>query len=419
MKKIINYIFLFVVCLLPTVVDAKANLKLNYEAVPYMFLYEEDGVYNYITADVFDSDNTLYKYNKDGEKIGEQQFLDYDNKTDYELYKTKGYFELAPYFGGSHYDYIYDNYFYEVYYYSERINYSDENDNSVTLNFSDDVSLTKKILGKRYDIYNMIKDNVYQVYKIEEFDNNYFVSYLDNTYQYRAYVFNKNLELIIDYKTDDDFYGEVIGYERDGIIYLTYSPNRIDTFKLDGTELESLNIESDLFTTDVCGDYRIFDLEVFNNDLIIEYGFEYCEKRYQMTDANDVAKETEFPRVFSLVYDLEYDVEAVSSSNGEFTYETKEDEDGKSYVELKITPKDGYSVEDIIVTDIYGNRIEVTNNKFYKPLNDVKIEVKYIQGEYLPIPNTALSQSITLIIIGVVLIGLGLYTFNYVRSEEK
>ncbi|MBQ8534519.1 MAG: hypothetical protein IJ463_02415, partial [Bacilli bacterium] len=75
------------------------------------------------------------------------------------------------------------------------------------------------------------------------------------------------------------------------------------------------------------------------------------------------------------------------------------------------------SVEEIIVTDANGERIEVTNNKFYRPLNDVKIEVKYVKGEYLPIPDTFLGKSVSLIIIGLVLVSLGFYTINYVRQE--
>ena len=75
-------------------------------------------------------------------------------------------------------------------------------------------------------------------------------------------------------------------------------------------------------------------------------------------------------------------------------------------------------MKEIIVTDINGNRIDVTNNKFYKPMNDVRVEVKYVQGEYLPIPDTFLGKSITLILIGLILIGLGLYTVNYVKREN-
>ena len=53
------------------------------------------------------------------------------------------------------------------------------------------------------------------------------------------------------------------------------------------------------------------------------------------------------------------------------------------------------------------------------PLNDVKVEVKYIEGEYLPIPNTALSQNISFILIGIILIGLGSYTMKFVKREEN
>ena len=53
------------------------------------------------------------------------------------------------------------------------------------------------------------------------------------------------------------------------------------------------------------------------------------------------------------------------------------------------------------------------------PMTDVKVEVKYVNGEYLPIPDTFLSKSLTLIIIGLVLVGLGIYTINYVRGESK
>ena len=51
------------------------------------------------------------------------------------------------------------------------------------------------------------------------------------------------------------------------------------------------------------------------------------------------------------------------------------------------------------------------------PSSDVVVSVTYKQGEYLPIPDTGLSQSITIILIGLILISLGAYTINYVRQE--
>ena len=58
-------------------------------------------------------------------------------------------------------------------------------------------------------------------------------------------------------------------------------------------------------------------------------------------------------------------------------------------------------------------------NRTYKIFDqiDVVVSVTYKVGEYLPIPDTGLSQSITIILIGLILISLGAYTINYVRQE--
>ena len=51
------------------------------------------------------------------------------------------------------------------------------------------------------------------------------------------------------------------------------------------------------------------------------------------------------------------------------------------------------------------------------PDSDVKIEVKYkTLEEYVAVPDTFLGRSITLIFIGFILIGLGVYTVNYVKN---
>ena len=108
---------------------------------------------------------------------------------------------------------------------------------------------------------------------------------------------------------------------------------------------------------------------------------------------------------------------AADKTGGRYTAERKIDEFDREYVELNITTIDGYVVDTIKVVDAYGNEIEVTDNKFYMPGSDVIVSVTYKVGEYLPIPDTGLSQSITIILIGLILISLGAYTINYVRQE--
>ena len=157
-----------------------------------------------------------------------------------------------------------------------------------------------------------------------------------------------------------------------------------------------------------------------DNKLFIAYIQEECPARIESFDASDlVNEEIETISFLTMAYNLDFDIEKVNSTNGDFTYESKVDEDGRSYVELKIEPKDGYSVKEIIVTDSNGNIIPVTSNRFYMPLNDVKVEVKYIEGEYLPIPNTALSQNLSFVLIGIILISLGMYTMKFVKREEN
>ena len=53
------------------------------------------------------------------------------------------------------------------------------------------------------------------------------------------------------------------------------------------------------------------------------------------------------------------------------------------------------------------------------PSSDVKIEVKYKGGEYVPIPDTFMSNSLKVSFIGLILVGLGFYTINYVKRDEK
>jgi hypothetical protein len=158
---------------------------------------------------------------------------------------------------------------------------------------------------------------------------------------------------------------------------------------------------------------------IVEDDLFIDFNRHICPERVNYNDESffDSTKVALSVDKLTLKYKINFDINKIESNNGDFTYVEKEDEDGKSYVELKITPKNGYIVDKIIVTDTNGNKIEVTDNKFYKPLNDIKIEVQYkIAGEYVPIPDTFLGKSITLIFIGLILIGLGVYTVNYVKN---
>ena len=428
MKKIVNFLILIVVCFLPVMVDAKEKYAFDWSLDDKAFLYAEDGIYYFIDSEtIYSGSGNLYSYDKDGNLLGEELFFDEENMSSEEIINSKRYIELFPYFSffDSDSDYYYSDEIkepVEVYYGNEVfLIFDTETGEDVVYKFDDDIEFTKKVLGKRYDVFNKVKDLDEDVYKINIFDNIYVAYYVDYYNHCNAYILDKDFNIIVEYKSNNRVASV---YEKDGIFYVIDGNRDFAAYRLDGTVIESLNIESEWFDDKYYGSCRNLNFNkayIGDNKLFITFRtYSTCPNRMAWADATDFVKLDQGPpMVFTLVYDLDYKVETVESSNGSITYEEKEDEDGKSYVELKITPKDGYSVKEIVVTDINGNRVEVTNNRFYMPMSDVKVEVKYINGEYLPIPDTFFSKSLTLIIIGLVLVGLGIYTINYVRGESK
>ena len=306
--------------------------------------------------------------------------------------------------------------FYAIDYDDEMISYAGEDLASIDFNFNDNINETKRILGKKYDIYQNVKQYDVNVYNIKEFNNYFAVYYYDDEEGYVS-IMDSNYNII---KTYEGYEAErYLYYAYDNLIYIMKQHDTLEIYKPDGTLYQTFTVESDLIIgPELCDDLEPVKMYINDNKLFITYIQEECESRIVSFDASDLVNEAINTVPFlTMAYNLDFDIEKVNSTNGDFTYESKVDEDGRSYVELKIEPKKGYSVKEIIVTDVNGNKIEVTNNKFYMPLNDVKVEVKYEYGEYVPISDTFLGKSVTLIFIGLILVSLGLYTINYVRQE--
>ncbi len=425
MKKIVNILFLLVICLFPAVVDARQTLELEYEKNNRFFLHIEDGNYYYADKSLYEGD--LYIYDEDGNYINGESFFndDLSLEENYSLQRYKALEDIVSDYYFTIYNSSTGNYYY-VNYLGREFEYNDIRQDGRWVNFSfdDDINLTKEILGERYNVYNYFKNQPIYIYRIDVFENIIVLHYEDEEENYKDFISIYDKEYNLIKKIDLGNYSEFeMVKEIDGIIYYVSSNKEIVTYKLDGSILDTLVVNSDWLDEDkwdYCGTYEISTLDALNNKLFVVYDFKRCPpSRIVMPDdsALNNAADMELPAGFTQVYSLEYDVEKINSSNGDFTYDLKIDEDGKSYVELKVTPKDGYVVDKIIVTDINGNKIDVTDNKFYKPMNDVKIEVQYKVGEYLPIPDTGLGKSITVILIGLVLISLGFYTINYGRQE--
>lgn len=429
MKKIINGLILIIICFIPVMVNAKANAEIEWDLKNIYYLYGEDDKYYFLDNYYSDSSDADYvkllTYDKDGKLIDEELFFDTSKYTEEEFKQTKRYqVYFNKYMDYKVYNELDGNYYYVDFNYEEFFNYSGDETNVIS--FSENVDLSKKLLGKRYDVFQKIKSNGYSVVTIKTLDNLYWAygyTYDEETNNtiYHVYLLDDNLNILFSTSLETEFY-VLAAYLYDGLIYFASDNDVIDIYKLDGTKVDSITFEDSNINNseddDICGTLMPYDMVVKDNELLVAYEAFGCNGRLEVNDANDLGTYLEYIDRYFIKFKLKYDVETVESDYGKFTYEEVLDEDGKSYVELKIVPKDGYSVEEIIVTDINGIKIEVTNNRFYKPMNDVKIEIKYTNGEYLPIPDTFLGKSITLSIIGLILVGLGIYTFNYVRKVD-
>ena len=425
MKRMVNYIFLLVICLLPVMVDAKANVEFEKGFDLQFFLYQENGksfLYDMKNSNP-DNGGILLEYNSTNDLINEHTFTPSENASVDEYKPLIEYYKnLYPVFKqGTIYDTADKEKIYAAHFYDDEFSIYDIKSGAYEyVDFDEDLDFTKKTLGKSYGLYKVLDGNASI---IQEYGDYFVVDYFgENLGDFFVGVFDDEYKEIIRFRTN--YYFDKIIYIHDELIYVMETINKIDIYNLDGEKLQTITLSDPYINPCIREDEDEDEsspvyMRIINNDLFITYfdSGTVIPRRLAIFDAEEYVGHANYVSFFTVKYSINFDVKPILSSNGDFTYEFKEEKDGKPYVELKITPKDGYSVEDIIVTDVNGNEIEVTDNKFYMPLNDVTVEVKYVQGEYLPIPDTFLSKSVTVIFIGLVLISLGFYTINYVRQE--
>ena len=431
MKKIFTFIILICICFIPSVVDAKVSYEVNWrkdgetllgekddklyfiENVEYMHEIDRYDIYNEIYFNIYDKNGKFLK--KEKEYDSDETLLSDFIKTDYHYY-LMGYLD-------NYYNNFYDKktrYLYNVNYYYKEVNYNSIVDNKFTYNdlyFETDLDEVKRILGKRYDIYTELYDSSEDLECIYEFGDYYVVIFDDEEDDlYKLDIIDKDLNFVMNLSYDN--YNEIpFVFDLNGFIVLVSDLGEVNIYKSDGTFYDSFEIDTSFLDdpNGTCGNYEITKVFVKNMDLIINYNFEGCPTRMILED--DFVGGMSSPKPYSLNLRLKFDIQKEENKGGSFTYEETYDDEGRGIVELRITPDKGYTVKEIIVTDINGNKIEVTDNKFIMPMSDVKVEVKYEYGEYVPIPDTFLGKSVILIFIGLILVSLGLYTINYVRQE--
>ena len=429
MKKIVKLLFIVMICIVPMFGNAKAKFEEIAELQDLVLIdIDKNGNYTFLDASKeMDEEGSVVIFNKKGEEAevgslipkfeeGEEPDLEEIFSSPYMI----KYMMFSYYVENNPVILDENNKFYAIDYDDEMISYAGEDSASIDFSFNDNINETKRILGKKYDIYQNVKQYDVNVYSIKEF-NNYFAVYYYDDDDNKNYVsiMDSNYNII---KTYEGYEAErYLYYAYDNLIYIMKQHDTLEIYKPDGTLYQTFTVESDLLEgPEECDDLEPVKMYINDNKLFIAYIQEECPSRIESFDASDLVNEDiETVPFLTMAYNLDFDIEKVNSTNGDFTYESKVDENGRSYVELKIEPKKGYSVKEIIVTDSNGNIIPVTSNRFYMPLNDVKVEVKYIEGEYLPIPNTSLSQNLSFVLIGIILISLGMYTMKFVKREEN
>ena len=422
MKKISYFIILLVMFFMPFFVSAKANFELKAEIKNQLLLEINNGNYTFINANADESEaGSVLVYNSKGDLVEEASIIP-ENTENFDEIMSAPYFIkflLFMYDVEGNPIVIQEPYSYVVSYNNETISFNNtETEENGDFKFSDNVELTRKILGKKYDVYLDAKKANNTIANIREYNGYYIVCYYDESNDFVS-IMDENYKIIKTFESSEAY--DYVYYAYDKLIYVLKNSTDLEIYKTDGSLYQTFKIDSDKFDNNTnCNGMFPIKMIIEDSRLFVIYAYSNnCEQRIVGDDIKDYTFGMKNDSFLTIVYDLNFDIEKVESSNGEFTYESKIDEDGKEYIELKITPKEGYSIENIIVTDASGNKIEVNNNRFYKPLNDVKIEVTYINGEYVPIPNTALNSNVTFILISVILIGLGLYVMNFVKREEK
>lgn len=421
MKRLMKlFIFIFI-CFMPFIVDAETKLTYEWKVEDLYYITSVDGKYYF-----YDNMDDYYVniYDKDGNFLVNKNsgFEDVENTSDIynnKLYSTMMFLDEFQIKYNSKLNKYYTTFLFngEVYLFNDKFNSEPimyEFDNP---EHEDEI---KELIGKEYDVYTDLTSKGFFP-GIVDYEEGHYISYsIDQNNGMSVNIFNENLETVYEKKFEEFFLPPVKIYNNK--IYFVDEESVLNIYDLKGNVLFTRNLYLDM--NEIYKDHYLYPvrIDVEHNNLVMLFEHYLNEPKGMKARSFDKNNIFDMGRqessLVAVKFKIESDIEFVNSNNGETIGEKKIDEFDREYVELRIEPKAGYIVDEIIVTDAYGNRIEVNDNKFYMPSTDVKVEVKYKGGEYLPIPNTALSQNISFILIGISLIGLGIYVSKFVKREE-
>lgn len=251
-------------------------------------------------------------------------------------------------------------------------------------------------------------------YNYEKLDDNYLVRITwydskNSNSEYRYYDSNKKMLYMFDYEEleDIEIHNFISYYGKLGALISVDNSLGLVVLENDGTLLYDYD-----FGTKKDGDARI---EVTDNGLILKHFDSVC---LEMGIETNSMKGFPYGRynncqVLNLTleyYELPYEIFTKTDGNGSVTAV------GKSLSGKEITfvvkPKEGYLLDNVKVTDSYGNVITFTDYTFTMPSADVTIEATFnpIPVETPPVvENPLTSDSIVWCLIIISVGGIGTY----------
>ncbi len=311
--------------------------------------------------------------------------------------------------------------YFEQFYYTSKL--SDDMFNGIISLDSNDQNIAYTSLSCVPDIASIVAD--YRVYNLDE---TFYPSDGEKTCDLAGNIgltdadgnklWEKDLEydlLAINVKLIGD-YVVAIGLSEDGTEILVYDlagnlvqniTNKVVGFSNLVPTKNGFIVSKNVTDFDDCYEVTVDDL----------YGGISDESRYELDEIYMTAEECYNCALDTTteVYQLPYNISVLTTGEGEV--DVVEDAYVGEEVEIKVSPKFGWLVEQILVIDENGNEIEVKNNKFYMPDSNVTIDVtfKNVVENVIENPNTA---AISITGLGLIVIVLGVITYrNYKKIK--
>ncbi len=219
--------------------------------------------------------------------------------------------------------------------------------------------------------------------------------WIEENKDYTAFT---NVKLVGDYIValglyDYDFYGDIVIYDLDGNVVQTIE-NKKSGYQFLASTKDGF-LATDVDASNQCREEENVELEPQN------YRSSSC-----------------YTELTTEHYALPHNITVTVEGEGEVKA-NEQSFSGKKEI-IEITPKAGYKVESVTVTDTEGNIIEVEDNSFTMPASDVTIAVKIVEEviEEAPVienPNTNAFPIVGLVILAV---GLGYLVYkNYKKFK--